>query len=238
MRTAATTSMIALACVAVLVGGGMLLAGSAGWVDRPLPPIGLELHRRGGMVYLGALVVAGGALLLRLAGEPGPALAVLATALIPALLVLPGSYTRDAILFPCVITIPVGIVVAARALLAPATLIAPVTVAAFAVVVLAGTYLLIGGLDIALIFEPTEENLRQESLGRVVVVVSGLALASAPVMLLLTGHKITALAVAPFALVPLLAVSSRLNLYGGIAYLLTGPLAVSATIYTMFLGRR
>ena len=235
MWTAAKTSMTVLACVAVLVGGGMLLIGSYGWYNQPGSTAGHPLQHDRVIVYLGSLLMAIGALLT---GERGPALAVFATALIPILLVLPGTYARDVALYPCVILVPVASAVAIRAVLAPGTPIIPVTVAAYSVVILAGTYLLIGGLNVALVFEPTNEALHGQAVGRAVVLVSGLVLASAPLMLGRTGHKGLALTVAPFALVPLLAVANRLALPAGIAYVLTGPLAVGATIYAMFTVHR
>ncbi|MBO2449152.1 hypothetical protein J4573_18760 [Actinomadura barringtoniae] len=238
MQTTAKRSMTVLACVAVLVGGGMFLVGTYGWFSQPGPTAAHPLQSDRVVVYLGCLVVAVGALLLQLAGERGPALAILATALIPVLLVLPGTYARDVALYPCVILVPVATAVAVRAVLVPGTPIIPVTVAAFTVVMVAGTYLLIGGLNVALVFEPTHEALHGQAVGRVVALASGLALASAPLMLGFTGHKNVALAVAPFALVSLLAVAQRLALVSGIAYLLTGPVAVGATIYAMFTARR
>lgn len=221
--------MTVMACVALLLGGGILLVGTYDW---------FVLQHDRITIYLGSLPVLVSALLLRLANERGPALLVLATALIPVLLVLPGPYARDVALYPTTILIPVATAVTIRAIAAPETPIAPVTIAAYTIVILAGTYLLIGGLNVALVFAPTHEALHDQAVGRAVVLISGLALASAPLMLAPTAHKSVAIVVAPFALVPLLTVANRLALAAGIAYLLTGPVAVGATIYAMFTIRR
>ncbi|TDC89145.1 hypothetical protein [Actinomadura sp. 7K507] len=218
----------ALACAMVLVGGPLVLKGIYDWMGQHSDVAAQPFQRDRVMIYLAALLVAGGAAVFALMGERGPALAVLATAVVPVLVILPGSYTQSTAIYPCLITLMVGATMALRTMLLPGTAVALVSVLTFVVIAVAGGYLLRGLFDAIL---PIDEDVRARS--RLVCGSAGLALVSAPLLWLFTGHRWLAALSAPFLLVAAVALMDRDDLLGPLLYVITGPMAMSAAIYAL-----
>ncbi|TDC89147.1 hypothetical protein [Actinomadura sp. 7K507] len=224
------TPLTALACAMALAGGLLIFKGMYGWTNHP-HVAAQPLQRDRVVVYLAALLVAAGAAVFAVSGARGPALAVLATAIIPVLLILPGSYNSIAI-YPTLITLTVGAAMALRTMLAPEIPVTLVSVLAFVVITVAGGYLLRGLLDVT--WFPDGEV---RAPGRLVCGLAGLALAAVPLMWLFTGHRSLAALSAPFLLVVVIAILGRYDALGFLVYAITGPMALGAAIYALFADR-
>lgn len=225
-------------CALVVIGGLLVVKGMYDRLGRPAHVAEQPLQHDRVIVYLGAAAVALGALLFLLAGERGPALAVLVTALVPVLLLAPGL-TADAAAFPpCLITVPVGAALALRTVLAPRTPVTLLAVLAFAVVAVAGSVIL-AGLSDAVPFMSAfgEEEAQRQASGRLAAGLGGVVLAAAPVLLLLAGHRTAAAVAAPFVLAALVTAVDTRTLAPWAVYALTGPPAMGAAVHVLFTDR-
>ncbi|GGV21399.1 hypothetical protein GCM10010182_49550 [Actinomadura cremea] len=225
-------------CVLVAVGGVLLLKGLYDWSGRPdLAAARLLQHERV-VVLVAAALVAAAALPFHLAGERGPALVVLVTALVPVLLVLPGVSGGAMAFYSCLVTVPVGAAMALRTVLAPRTPVTVLAVLVFAVVAVAGSFLLVGLSDaVPFMAAFSEEEARRAAVGRLTAGLAGLALVAAPVLLFLADRKVGAGLAAPFALVGLIVVLDSQTLAAWAAYLVTGPLAMGTSVHLLFTDR-
>lgn len=233
-----TTVLTVPACVLVVVAGMLVLKGVYDWSGRPAHAEMRPFQHDRVVVYAAAAGVAAGALLFLFAGERGPALAVLATALVPVVLIAPGL-ARDATAFlPCLITVPVGAAMALRTLFMPKTPVTLLAVATFAVVAVAGS-LLLAAVSEAVPFMSSfsEEEARRQASARLVAGLAGLALAAAPVLLLLAGHRIAAALTAPFALAALITAVDTQTLAPWAAFAVAGPPAMGASVHVLFTDR-
>ncbi|WP_199747619.1 hypothetical protein [Actinomadura sp. WAC 06369] len=225
-------------CVLVVVGAVLLLKGLYDWSGRTDLAAARPLQGERVAVFPAAALVAAGALPLHLAGERGPALVVLVTALVPVLLVIPGISGGSMALYACLATVPVGAALALRAVLAPKTPVTVLAMLVFALVAVAGSLLLAGLADaVPFMAAFSEEEARRAAAGRLTAGLAGLALAAAPVLLLLADRKVAAGLAAPFALVALIVVLDSQTLAAWAAYLVAGPLAMGTSVHLLFTDR-
>jgi hypothetical protein len=226
------------ACVLVAVAGLLVLKGAYDWTGQPARVASRPLQHDRVVVYLAAAGAAAGALLFALAGERGPALAVLVTALVPALLIAPGVARDTAAFLPCLITVPVAAAMALRTVLVPRTPVTLLAVLVFAVVLVAGSILLAAVSDaVPFMSSFSEEEAHRQASARLVAGLAGAALAAAPVLLLITGHKVGAALTAPFVLAALVTVVDTQTLAPWLLYAVAGPPALGASLYVLFTDR-
>ncbi|MEV4677376.1 hypothetical protein ACFYYL_12410 [Actinomadura geliboluensis] len=235
---ARTAALTVPACVLVAVAGLLVLKGAYDWSGQPARVAERPLQHDRVVVYLAAAGTAAGALLFLLAGERGPALAVLATALVPALLLAPGVARDTAAFLPCLITVPVGVAMALRTVLVPRTPVTLLAVLVFAVVAVAGSILLAAVSDaVPFMSSFSEEEAHRQATARLVAGLAGVALAAAPVLLLFAGHKAGAALTAPFVLAALVTVVDTQTLAPWLLYAVAGPPALGASVHVLFTDR-
>lgn len=238
MAATTWTAPLAVTSFAMVLAGELLLVkGVYDWAVLRSDVAAQFLQRDRIVVYLAALLVAAGAAGFALTGERGPALAVLATAVAPVLLLTPGP-DHVVALCPCLITVPVGAAMALRTMLAPGTPVTLTSTLAFLVIAVAGGYLLRGLVAaVPFVYTGSDEEKHLVAYGRLVCGAAGSALLSVPLLWLLTGHRWPAALSAPFLLVVVAALAPRLDIPGYLLYALTGPMAMGAAIYALFTDR-
>lgn len=237
VATRATPSAL-LACAMVLAGGLLITKRLFDWTGQRSQIAAQPLQHDRVVVYLAALLVVAGAAVFTWSGERGPALAVLATAIVPVLLILPGSYTKFTAMFTSLITVTVGAAMALRTVLAPEKPVTLVSVLAFLVIALAGGYLLRGLMEaVPFVDWGTEEEARDRAHGRLICGLAGVALLPVPLLWLFTEHRWLAALTAPFLLVVVAVLLNRNDSLGYLLYVITGPMAMGAAIYALFADR-
>lgn len=190
MAATTWTAPLAVTSFAMVLAGELLLVkGVYDWAVLRSDVAAQFLQRDRIVVYLAALLVAAGAAGFALTGERGPALAVLATAVAPVLLLTPGP-DHVVALCPCLITVPVGAAMALRTMLAPGTPVTLTSTLAFLVIAVAGGHLLRGLVAaVPFVYTGSDEEKHLVAYGRLVCGAAGSALLSVPLLWLLTGHR-------------------------------------------------
>ncbi|TDC89146.1 hypothetical protein [Actinomadura sp. 7K507] len=230
------TPLTVLACAMVIAGELLIMKGMYDWTNRPRDVTGQPPQGDRVVVYLAALLVAAGAAVFAVSGARGPALAVLATAIVPVLLILPGYHTMN--FYPSLIMVTVGVAMALRTMLAPGIPVTLVSVLGFFMIAAAGSFLLRGLVDAVPPLDwGTEEEARMRANGRLVCGLAGLALLPAPLLWLATGHRWLAALSAPFLLVAAFPLIARNSALGWFVFAITGPMALGGAIYALFADR-
>ncbi|QKW36604.1 hypothetical protein HUT06_23405 [Actinomadura sp. NAK00032] len=238
VQTRTAAALTVPACVLVAVAGLLVLKGAYDWSGQPARVAERPLQHDRVVVYAAAAGMAAGALLLLLGGERGPALAVLATVLVPVLLVAPGLAGGTVAFLPCLITVPVAVAMALRAVLAPKTPVTLLAVLVFAVVAVAGSILLVAVSEaVPFMSSFSEEEAHRQASARLVAGLAGVALAAAPVLLLVAGHKAGAALTAPFVLAALITVVDTQTASPWLLYAVAGPPALGASVHVLFTDR-
>ncbi|MCP2334815.1 hypothetical protein [Actinomadura rupiterrae] len=226
-----------LACVLMIMGSALTLAFVYRLVTLPTWPRVSAAHPVW-LVLDGAVLLALlGGVLFEAAGRHGVWMAVLPLVLLAAMLFLPRSLFSDGSTFIPLSSLIAGgmaMAVALRAALVPGLRVMPLRASAFAVVLIVGTFLMAGLWD-AFPFGNTTEEQHTRFLGYIQVYASSAALLSAPILLRTAGLSVQAWLTLPFALLSAAAITvDRQTLSPYIVFLVTGPLALVATIQALF----